>query len=96
MHTSSKRRIEALKLFWGRMNVYFLVEAQWLLDKAYLGQLYENMAFIASVQNVEVEYQPLISRRICWKRDETREIQHALINVFWGSLKDKFPNVKTK
>jgi hypothetical protein len=95
MHTSSKLRIEASKLFWGRQNVYFLVEAEWLLNNAYPGQSYWDMAFLANVQHVEVECQPTISWKICRKRDETREIQHTLLNVFWASLKDRFPNVKT-
>lgn len=94
MHTSSKLRIEASKLFWGRRNVHFLVEAQWLLDKAYPGHSYWDMAFLANVQNVEVECQPTISQRICQRREETREIQHTRITIFWASLLDKFPNVK--
>jgi hypothetical protein len=95
MHTSSKLRIEASKLFWGRRNVYFLVEAQWLLNKAYPGQSHLDIAFLANVQNVEVECQPTISQKICQQRHETREIQHTLISVFWASLQAKFPRAKT-
>lgn len=95
MHTSSKLRIEASKLFWRRRDVYFLVEAQWLIEKAYPGQSYWDMAFLANVQNVEVECPGSISGQICRKRDEKREIQHALVHVFWASLQNRFPNAKT-
>lgn len=61
MHTSSKLRREASKLFWGQKTTYFLVEAEWLIDKAYPGQSFWDMAFLANVQNVEVEYEPDIS-----------------------------------
>jgi hypothetical protein len=95
MHTSSKLRIEASKLFWGRRNVYFLVEAQWLLDHAYPGQSYWDMAFLANVQNVQVDCSPTLSRKICPKRGETRQIQHTLLHVFWTSLQNRFPNLKS-
>lgn len=95
MHTSLKLRIEASKLFWGNRNAYFLVEAQWLIDKAYPGESVWDLAFLANVQNVEVEYQPAISEKICQKQDdETLQIEYNLINIFWTSLKNRFPNVR--
>ncbi|KAH7390992.1 hypothetical protein DE146DRAFT_151338 [Phaeosphaeria sp. MPI-PUGE-AT-0046c] len=95
MHTSSKLRIEASKVFWGRKNVYFSVEAQWLLNNAYPGYSYWDTAFLANVQTVQVEYEPTISWKICRKRGETREVQHALLDRFWASLHYRFPNART-
>jgi hypothetical protein len=94
MHTSSKLRIEASKLFWGQRATYFLVEAEWLIDKAYPGQSFWDMAFLANVQNVEVEYQPIISQRICFHGSGTQVIQHDLIDNFWAALKNRFPNIR--
>jgi hypothetical protein len=94
MHTSSKFRTEASKLFWGKGDAYFLVEAQWLLNKAYPGQSFWDMAFLTNVQNIEIECRAGIRQEICVQRDNSCDIQHDLVNVFWASLKDKFPNVK--
>jgi hypothetical protein len=94
MRTTSKLRIEASKLFWGKESAYFLVEAQWLLEKACPGESNRDMAFLTNVQNMEVEYQPGISQKICLQRDETVQIQHNLVDTFWTSLKDRFPNVR--
>jgi hypothetical protein len=94
MHTSSKLRREALKLFWGQKATYFLVEAEWLIDKAYPGQSFWDMAFLANVQNVEVEYQPVISKKICCHRHGTLVIRHDLIDTFWAALKHWCPNLQ--
>ena len=94
MRTSSKLRTEASKLFWGERDTYFLVEARWLIDKAYSGQSTWDMAFLANVQNLEIEYQPVLTLDICLQRDGTREIQRNLIDNFWDSLKSRFPGVK--
>src|SRR5690242_9293647 len=94
MHTSSRLRKEASKLFWGKEDAYFLVEAHWLVDKAYPGQSMWDMAFLANVQHVEVEYQARISQEICVRRDGICDIQHNLVDAFWTSLKGRFPNVK--
>jgi hypothetical protein len=64
MHTSSKFRTEASKLFWGKGDAYFLVEAQWLLNKAYPGQSFWDMAFLTNVQNIEIERQAGIRQEI--------------------------------
>jgi hypothetical protein len=58
-------------------------------------RLHWDMAFLANVQNIEVECLGSISQRICRKRDEKREIQHTLVHTFWASLQGKLPNVKT-
>ena len=74
MHVSSKLRIEVSKLFWAKGDAYFLAEAQWLLDEAYSGHSFWDMDFLTHVQNLEVEYQPVISQAICVQQDETLEI----------------------
>lgn len=94
MHVSSKLRIEASKLFWAKENAYFLVESQWLLNEAYPGDSFWDMAFPARVQNVEVEYSPETSNEICLRQDEGGvEIQRNLITAFWVTLKRRFPSV---
>ncbi|KAJ6274254.1 hypothetical protein PSV08DRAFT_367897 [Bipolaris maydis] len=94
MHTSSKLRREASKLFWGQKATYFLIEAEWLIDKAYPGQSFWDMAFLANVQNVEVEYQPVISKKICIHEHGTLVLRHDLINTFWDALKHWCPNLQ--
>ena len=56
MRVSSGLRTEASKLFWAHPNAYFLVEAQWLLDGGYPGYTHSDLAFLANVQNVQVDY----------------------------------------
>jgi hypothetical protein len=94
MHTSSKLRIEASKLFWGQRATYFLVEAEWLIDKAYPGQSFWDTAFLVNVQNVEVEYQPVISKKIRFHERGTQVIRQDLIDTFWAALKNWFPNIQ--
>jgi hypothetical protein len=94
MHTSSKFRTEASKLFWGQRATYFLAEAEWLIDGAYPGQSFWDMAFLANVQNVELEYQPVISQRICIYGHGTQVIRHDLIDTFWATLTNCFPNIQ--
>jgi hypothetical protein len=95
MHVSAKLRIEASKLFWAKEDAYFSVEAHWLLHGAYSGHSYWDMAFLAQVQNVEVEYTPTTSKSICpQQEDGTISIQQNLITAFWATLKGRIPNVK--
>jgi hypothetical protein len=94
MHTSSKLRREASKLFWGQKATYFVVEAEWLINKAYPGQSFWDMAFFANVQNVEVEYQPVISKMICCYEYGTLDIRHDLIDTFWAALKHWCPKLQ--
>lgn len=94
MHTSAGLRIEASKLFWARQDAYFLVEARWLLENAYPGCTFWDMAFLPYVQNVEVEYTPDLDSTICPRDDETIYIKQDCIDLFWDSLKRRFPKVK--
>jgi hypothetical protein len=71
-----------------------LVEGQWLLDEGYPGQSFWDMAFLAYVQNVEVEYSPRTNARIGERRDGTLQVKSHLIATFWATLKAKFPNAK--
>src|SRR5690242_13722406 len=82
MHTSYKLRTEALKLFWGKRDAYFLVEARWLMSKAYPGDSYWDMAFLANVQKVEIECRAGIRQEICVQRDDVCDVQHHLVDAF--------------
>jgi hypothetical protein len=94
MRVSSKLRTEASKLFWAKENAYFWVEGQWLLDEGYPGQSFWDMAFLANVRNVEVEYSLTTNARIGERWDGTLEVKSHMIETFWATLKAKFPNAK--
>ncbi|PVH92908.1 hypothetical protein DM02DRAFT_259704 [Periconia macrospinosa] len=95
MHTSLKLRTEALKLFWAKADTYFLVDAHWLINKAYPGDSMWDMAFLVQVQNVEIDYSSVLNNRICMRQEDERvEIQSNLVDIFWASLRDRVLNVK--
>ncbi|PVH92301.1 hypothetical protein DM02DRAFT_605517 [Periconia macrospinosa] len=94
MHVSSTLRAEASKRFRAEPSAYFLVEAWWLLDGAHPGKTSCDMAFLAHVENIEVEYQPSLTTEICPRRNDVLTIRQDLIRAFWNSLTRIFPEVK--
>ncbi len=94
MRVSSGIRVEASKLFWAYPGAYFVVEATWLLDGGYPSNTESNMAFLASVQNVQVDYWSEADNEICRLSDETVEIQYDRIADFWKAFTQRFPRAK--
>ncbi|KAF2844275.1 hypothetical protein T440DRAFT_27683 [Plenodomus tracheiphilus IPT5] len=95
MKLSSALRTEASKLCWANTEAYFLVEARWLLDGGYPGYTHSDLAFLAQVQNVEVDYWQGTDDRICpLHEDGTVEVQQDQIKNFWESLGRRCPMAK--
>jgi hypothetical protein len=94
MRVSSSLRTEASKLFWAHPDAYFLVKAQWLLDGGYPGYTHSDLAFLAHVQNVQVEYELGAEDSICPLRDETVEVQQDRITDFWKVFTKRCPRAK--
>jgi hypothetical protein len=95
MRVSSGIRVKASKLFWAYPRAYFLVEATWHLGGGYHSYTESNMAFLASVQNVQVNYWEGTDNEICRLGDETVEIQYDRIADFWKAFTQRCPRAKT-
>ena len=94
MRVSSGLRTEASKLFWAHPNAYFLVEAQWLLDGGYPGYTHSDLAFLANVQNVQVDYRVGAQNTICPLHDEIVEVRQDRIVDFWKIFTKRCPRAK--
>ncbi len=94
MRVSSTLRAEASKLFWANPNAYFLVEAEWLLEGGYPAWALWDMAFAASVQNVEIEYDDTIPGTICPMVDFEITVRQDRVTAFWHTFTQRFPAAK--
>jgi hypothetical protein len=94
MRVSSGLRLEASKLFWAYPDAYFLIEARWLLDGGYPGYTHSDLAFLANVENVQIDYGMGAQKRICPLRDEIVEVQQDRITDFWKIFTTRCPKAK--
>ncbi|USP76450.1 hypothetical protein yc1106_03724 [Curvularia clavata] len=94
MDVSSALRLEASKIFWADPTLYFLIEADWLLNGGYPGYTCYDLAFLEHVQQVQIEYSLEIGDFICPQEDEDVWVRQDLITTFWGSFTQRFPNAK--
>ena len=94
MRVSSRIRAEASKLFWAYPGAYFVVEAAWLLGGGYPSYTNSDTAFLASVQNVQVNYWEGTDNIICPLRNETVEIRQDRIADFWKVFTQGCPRAK--
>ncbi|KAH9870065.1 hypothetical protein J1614_006987 [Plenodomus biglobosus] len=94
MRMSSRIRAETSKLFWAYLGAYFVVEAAWLLSGGYPSYTNSNLAFLASVQNVLVNYCEGTDDIICPLRNETVESRQDRIAYFWKIFTQRCPRAK--
>ena len=94
MRVSSWLRTEASKLFWAHPGAYFLIEAWWLVDGGYPGYTHSDLAFLANVQNVQIDYGVETQHRICPLRDGIVEVQQDRIAGFWEMFTKRCPKAK--
>lgn len=94
MRVSSSIRAEASKLFWAYSSAYFVVEAAWILDGGYPSYTCSNLAFLASVQNVQINLWEGTDDRICPLRNGTVEVRHDRIADFWKTFAQRCPRAK--
>jgi hypothetical protein len=65
-----------------------------LLEGGYPGYIHSDLAFLAQVQNVQVDYTVGTQNRICPLRDETVEVRPDQITEFWASFAKRCPRAK--
>ncbi|KAH6615284.1 hypothetical protein C7974DRAFT_403617 [Boeremia exigua] len=94
MRVSSMLRTEASKLFWAHSDACFLIEARWLLDGGYPSHTYTDLAFLANVQNVQIEYRVDAEDIICPLRDGVVKVQPDQIAHFWTTFTKRCPKAK--
>ncbi|OAL01836.1 hypothetical protein IQ06DRAFT_292641 [Phaeosphaeriaceae sp. SRC1lsM3a] len=94
MHVSAALRVEASKLFWVNPDTYFVVGSHWLLQGAYAGSTFWDIAFLAHVQNIEIQYEAGMDEKICPQTDEGTEVRHDRLSYFWESFTKRFTNAK--
>jgi hypothetical protein len=94
MRVSQSLRLEASKLFWSDPNMYFFVEAYWLIGGGYPGHTCWDLGFLACVQGVEIEFDSGTINDLCPRPDGKVEIQQDRIADFWSTFQRRFPNAK--
>lgn len=94
MRVSSCIRAEASKLFWAYPGAFFVVEAAWLLGGGHPSYTNSNLEFLASVQNVQVNYWGGTDDMICPLRNEIVEIRQDRIADFWKMFTQRRPRAK--
>lgn len=94
MRVSSSLRVEARKLFWAHPDAYFVVEAHWFFDGGYAGYTYNDLAFLAQVQNIQIDYEPG-SHEVCPLHDDgIEEVRQDRIEHFWQTVQKRCPRAK--
>ena len=96
MKVSSGLRKEASKLFWAHQGAYFVVEAYWLLeDGGHAGYTNDDLDFLASVENLQVDDGLAMDLWICpMNVDRTVQDRQDRIADFWNALKKRCPRAK--
>ncbi|KAF5851838.1 hypothetical protein GGP41_000580 [Bipolaris sorokiniana] len=73
---------------------YFVIEADWLLDGGYAGYTSNDLAFLAKVQNIQIDYDREVRDKICLLRNGIEEIQQDRIEHFWKMFQERCPRAK--
>ncbi|KAF1962013.1 hypothetical protein CC80DRAFT_589468 [Byssothecium circinans] len=108
MQTSSFLRTEAKKLLFSDPEVWYCVDAKWLLEGGYPGDALHDMTFLAYVQRLDIHFHPMSHRT--WMDAEVVDTwdlydfygekavaesaggMNEHIHDFWRRLQHLFPN----
>ncbi|KAF2134170.1 hypothetical protein P153DRAFT_363154 [Dothidotthia symphoricarpi CBS 119687] len=99
MHVSSTMRIEARKLFWSDPDVWYHVDAPWLLAGGFPGPAYHAMNILPYVEQIEVEFDHMTSvlhdsePSIGEAQSASSWVIEKRICDLWRTLRRRFPRV---
>lgn len=107
MHTSSHTRVEVRKLFFSDLDTWYYINADWLLTGGDAGDTINDMDFMASVEQVYVDFGWMDERT--WMNEEGRDHwvgteeeavatsyggMNEQMQKFWRTVQLRFPRIK--
>ncbi|XPS77840.1 hypothetical protein M3J09_009865 [Ascochyta lentis] len=105
MHTSSRVRAEAEKLFFSSPDAWFCVDADWILRGCYAGDTLYDTRFLPFIEQLEIRLRWMnedywMSNHHCYG-DQPEEVQampadrlEERMQEFWQNIRTHFPRVK--
>lgn len=105
MHTSSRVRAEAEKLYFSSSDAWFCVDAGWILRGCYAGDTLYDTKFLPFIEQLEIQLRWMnedywTSNHHCYG-DQPEDVQAILVDrleerirEFWQNIRTRFPRVK--